>query len=84
MKPDLFGSWSRASVTEVDTLDKEFDGKHWHGTEKNGFEHPFDDEQERSDQVTLSFLDRQRRLNRYDVKAVSTLSKLYKKIYSIK
>ena len=31
--------------------------------------------------VCLRFLDKQRRLNRYEVKAVSQLSKLYKRAY---
>ena len=46
-------------------------------------ETPFEDDPDRSVQRALAILDRQRCLNRYDVKAVSTLSKLYKQAYSI-
>lgn len=47
------------------------------------FKPPYKDQQDRNRCVTSEFLDKQRRLNRYDVKAVSTLSKLYKKAYKI-
>ncbi len=45
------------------------------------FEKPFESEQEQDEQAALRFLDKQRRLNRYEVKAVSQLSKLYKRAY---
>jgi len=45
------------------------------------FEKPLESEQVQDDQAALRFLDKQRRLNRYEVKAVSQLSKLYKSAY---
>jgi len=81
MDPKIFGALYDASAEEIAKLDKEFNGKFWHRTAKNCFLKPFSSEQDRSDRVTMAFLDKQRRLNRYDVKAVSTLSKLYKKAY---
>ena len=45
------------------------------------FEQPSESEQEQDEQAALRFLDKQRRLNRYEVKAVSQLSKLYKRAY---
>jgi hypothetical protein len=45
------------------------------------FEKPFESGREQGDQAALRFLDKQRRLNRYEVKAVSQLSKFYKRAY---
>jgi len=45
------------------------------------FEKSFESDQEQDEQAALRFLDKQRRLNRYEVKAVSQLSKLYKRAY---
>jgi hypothetical protein len=45
------------------------------------FEKPFESGREQDEQAALRFLDKQRRLNRYEVKAVSQLSKLYQRAY---
>jgi hypothetical protein len=73
-----------ASPEYLARLDSALGGKYWRKIMKHKFEKPFSNMQDRVEQITLQSLDKQRRLNRYDVKAVSTLSKLYKKAYSIK
>lgn len=73
-----------ASPEYLARLDSVLGGKYWRKIMKHKFEKPFTDDNDRNEQVTLTFLDKQRRLNRYDVNAVATLSKLYKKAYSTK
>lgn len=76
---ELYG----ASPEYLALLDSALGGKYWRKIMKHKFEKPFSNMQDRIEQITLQSLDKQRRLNRYDVKAVSTLSKLYKKAYKI-
>ena len=84
MSPDERGRFSDASEEFLAEMDEEVGGKEWRAILPHFFLKPFANEKERFDEVTLTFLDKQRRLNRYDVKAVSTLSKLYKQAYSVK
>jgi len=81
MDPDERGRFSEASPEFLAEMDQTVGGKEWQTILPYFFLKPFSNEKERVDEVTITFLDKQRRLNRYDVKAVSTLSKLYKKAY---
>ena len=81
MDPDERGRFSEASPEFLAEMDETVGGKEWQTILPYFFLKPFSNEKERVDEVTITFLDKQRRLNRYDVKAVSTLSKLYKKAY---
>jgi len=83
MDPEERGLLSQASADFLADIDLELGGKFWRKVLIHQFERPFDDDNDRNQQITMKFLDKQRRLNRYDVKAVSTLSKLYKKAYKI-
>ena len=81
MDPEYHGKMHDLSSDHLSDIDLDMGGRIWRNLLKHQLERPFEGEKDRNEQVTMAFLDKQRRLNRYEVKAVSTLSKLYRKAY---
>jgi len=75
------GSLTNASPELLAAVNQQMGGSDWQHFLPFLFEKPFESGREQDEQAALRFLDKQRRLNRYEVKAVSQLSKLYKKAY---
>jgi len=79
--PKQRGSLTNASPELLAAVNQQMGGRDWQHFLPFLFEKPFESGGEQDDQAALRFLDKQRRLNRYEVKAVSQLSKLYKRAY---
>jgi hypothetical protein len=75
------GSLYNAPPELLTAVNQQMGGSDWQHYLPFLFEKPFESGQEQDEQAALRFLDKQRRLNRYEVKAVSLLSKLYKRAY---
>ena len=83
MDPEKRGVLYGASEEFLAEQDEIMGSQKWRKLLSFHFEKPFENAADRNTHVTMDFLNKQRRLNRYDVKAVSHLSKLYKKAYKI-
>lgn len=81
LDPDDRGTYYWMSEEHRRDMDLTFGGKYWRALATNALSKPFVDQNDRNEQVTLEFLEQQRRLNRYDVRAVSQLTKRYKRAY---
>ena len=79
--PKQRGGLYNAPPELLAAVNQQMGGSDWQRFLPFLFEKPFESEQEQDEQAALRFLDKQRRLNRYEVKAVSQLSKLYKRAY---
>jgi len=75
------GSLYDASPELLAAVNQQMGGRDWQRFLPFLFEKPFESGREQDEQAALRFLDKLRRLNRYEVKAVSQLSKLYKRAY---